>query len=114
MNGGQQVCHGCQQSIEDEYRLHVAPDLNWHVACLLCSECHTPLSERTTCVIRDGQPYCRTDYIRWGTAHVVGGPVGEAWYLYVYTFSAFTDVSFIHQVLGNLLPGSAHIHTLLP
>ena len=66
MNGSQQqMCHGCKQIIDDDFRLYVAPDLNWHVACLLCSECHTPLTERDTCIIRDGRPYCRTDYIRW-------------------------------------------------
>ena len=68
MNGGNLVCHGCQLAIEDEYRLHVAPDLDWHAACLLCMECQTPLSERHTCIIREGRPYCRTDYIRLGRA----------------------------------------------
>ena len=58
------MCHGCQQSIDDEFRLYIAPDMNWHIACLLCSECHTSLSERETCIIHDGRPYCRTDYIR--------------------------------------------------
>jgi insulin gene enhancer protein ISL-1 len=64
MNVSTQVCHGCQQNIDDDYRLYVAPDLHWHVACLLCSECHSPMTERDTCIIRDGRPYCRTDYIQ--------------------------------------------------
>lgn len=64
MNGSGQVCSGCQQHIDDDYRLYVAPDLHWHLACLLCSECGCSLSDGDTCLIRDGQPYCRTDYIR--------------------------------------------------
>ena len=61
----QRVCHGCKLSIEDEFSLHVSPNLDWHVSCLVCCECHEFMDENCeTCFIKDGKPYCRSDYIK--------------------------------------------------
>lgn len=58
-------CHGCKLPIEDDFSLHVSPNLEWHVACLVCCECQEFLDENCeTCFIKDGRPYCRSDYVR--------------------------------------------------
>lgn len=59
------ICHGCSQPIEDEFSMHVSPNLEWHAACLMCAECREFLDETCeTCFIKDGRPYCRKDYTR--------------------------------------------------
>lgn len=58
------LCYGCKNPIEDEYRLCVTPDLQWHASCLVCSECHTNLDESCTCFLKEGRPYCKKDYVR--------------------------------------------------
>lgn len=57
-------CFGCKKPIEDEYRLRVSPDLEWHAACLACFECQKLLDENCTCFMHEGRPYCRRDYVR--------------------------------------------------
>ena len=58
-------CHGCKLAIEDDFSLHVSPNLEWHVACLVCCECHEFLDESCdTCFVKDGKPYCKSDYVR--------------------------------------------------
>lgn len=58
------VCAGCNVEILDRYVLRVAPDLEWHAACLRCFECGQLLDESRTCFVRHEKTYCRTDYIR--------------------------------------------------
>ena len=58
------VCRGCEGHIHDQYILRVAPDMEWHAACLRCADCHKFLDEFCTCFVRDGRTYCRNDYIR--------------------------------------------------
>lgn len=58
-------CVGCGGQIHDQYILRVAPDLEWHAACLKCQECRQFLDERCTCFVRDGKTYCKRDYVRW-------------------------------------------------
>ncbi|XP_781774.3 insulin gene enhancer protein ISL-1 [Strongylocentrotus purpuratus] len=58
------LCVGCGGSIQDQYILRVAPDLEWHAACLKCADCCTYLDETCTCFVRDGKPYCKRDYLR--------------------------------------------------
>ncbi|XP_063955860.1 insulin gene enhancer protein ISL-1-like [Lytechinus pictus] len=58
------LCVGCGGSIQDQYILRVAPDLEWHAACLRCADCSTYLDETCTCFVRDGKPYCKRDYLR--------------------------------------------------
>lgn len=48
-----------------QYILRVAPDLEWHAACLKCQECRQFLDESCTCFVRDGKTYCKRDYVRW-------------------------------------------------
>ncbi|CAG7820590.1 unnamed protein product [Allacma fusca] len=57
-------CVGCGSRIHDQYILRVAPDLEWHAACLKCVECHQFLDETCTCFVRDGKTYCKRDYVR--------------------------------------------------
>ncbi|XP_018108348.1 insulin gene enhancer protein ISL-2 isoform X2 [Xenopus laevis] len=61
---GVAVCVGCGSHILDQYILRVAPDLEWHAACLKCAECSQYLDENCTCFVRDGKTYCKRDYIR--------------------------------------------------
>ncbi|KAF4532284.1 hypothetical protein B566_EDAN007256 [Ephemera danica] len=57
------LCVGCGAQIHDQYILRVAPDLEWHAACLKCAECHQFLDETCTCFVRDGKTYCKRDYV---------------------------------------------------
>ncbi|KAL9931052.1 LIM1_Isl and LIM2_Isl domain-containing protein tup isoform 1-T1 [Glossina fuscipes fuscipes] len=57
-------CVGCGGQIHDQYILRVAPDLEWHAACLKCQECRQFLDENCTCFVRDGKTYCKRDYVR--------------------------------------------------
>lgn len=61
---GRRVCAGCGAPIRDQYILRVAPDLEWHAACLKCADCHQFLDETCTCFVRDGKTYCKRDYVR--------------------------------------------------
>ncbi|GAB6032470.1 Insulin protein enhancer protein isl-1 [Chamberlinius hualienensis] len=58
------MCVGCGAQIHDQYILRVAPDLEWHAACLKCADCHQFLDETCTCFVRDGKTYCKRDYVR--------------------------------------------------
>ncbi|XP_050084327.1 insulin gene enhancer protein isl-1 [Anopheles aquasalis] len=58
------LCVGCGGQIHDQYILRVAPDLEWHAACLKCQECRQFLDESCTCFVRDGKTYCKRDYVR--------------------------------------------------
>ena len=61
---GPKLCYGCKKPIEDDYRLSVSPDLEWHIDCLTCAECQRLLDESCTCFIKNGRPYCKNDYVR--------------------------------------------------
>ncbi|XP_037797104.1 insulin gene enhancer protein ISL-1-like [Penaeus monodon] len=58
------ACMGCGAVINDQYILRVAPDMEWHAACLKCVECQQFLDETCTCFVRDGKTYCKGDYVR--------------------------------------------------
>ncbi|RWS16306.1 LIM class homeodomain transcription factor: islet subclass-like protein [Dinothrombium tinctorium] len=58
------LCFGCGDQIYDQYILRVSPDLEWHAACLKCTECHQYLDETCTCFVKDGKTYCKCDYLR--------------------------------------------------
>ena len=58
------TCVGCDRRISDQFLLRVAPDLEWHAACLKCVDCGQSLDETCTCFVRDGKTYCRRDYTR--------------------------------------------------
>ena len=58
------LCVGCGGQILDQYILRVAPDLEWHAACLKCQECRQFLDESCTCFVREGKTYCKRDYVR--------------------------------------------------
>ncbi|XP_066951886.1 insulin gene enhancer protein ISL-1-like isoform X3 [Macrobrachium rosenbergii] len=58
------ICMGCGAVINDQYILRVAPDMEWHAACLKCAECQQFLDETCTCFVREGKTYCKRDYVR--------------------------------------------------
>ncbi|CAH1254600.1 insulin gene enhancer protein ISL-1-like isoform X1 [Branchiostoma lanceolatum] len=58
------MCVGCGSHIHDQYILRVAPDLEWHAACLKCSDCNQYLDETCTCFVREGKTYCKRCYVR--------------------------------------------------
>jgi hypothetical protein len=58
-------CVGCGGQIHDQYILRVAPNLEWHAACLKCCECQMFLDENCTCFVREGKTYCKKDYVRY-------------------------------------------------
>lgn len=63
--GKSSLCVGCGGEIHDQWILRVAPDLEWHAACLKCAECKQFLDESCTCFVRDGKTYCKRDYVRY-------------------------------------------------
>lgn len=92
------MCMGCGSQIHDQYILRVAPDLEWHAACLKCTECHQFLDENCTCFVKDGKTYCKRDYVRWvgifgiylEVLHVVHVHVGlcriHRWFVFNFEF----------------------------
>jgi len=66
--GRSSLCVGCGGRIHDQWILRVAPNLEWHAACLKCAECQQFLDEKCTCFVRDGKTYCKRDYVRWVTS----------------------------------------------
>ncbi|XP_063695168.1 insulin gene enhancer protein ISL-2B-like isoform X1 [Bolinopsis microptera] len=60
------VCAGCRCPITDQFILRVAPNLEWHASCLKCDDCNKFLDENCTCFIREGKPYCKKDFVRFG------------------------------------------------
>jgi len=58
------TCVGCRELILDQFVLRVAPDMEWHVRCLRCTDCQQLLDETCTCFVRDGKVYCKPDYVR--------------------------------------------------
>ena len=57
-------CKGCGLFINDQYIFKVLPDMFWHERCLQCAECHCKLNENTTCFVKNGRAYCKSDYAR--------------------------------------------------
>ncbi|CAL4101885.1 unnamed protein product, partial [Meganyctiphanes norvegica] len=58
------ICIGCMGVINDQYKLRVAPDMEWHAACLKCVDCNQFLDEYCSCFVRNGKTYCKRDYER--------------------------------------------------
>lgn len=58
------LCVGCGGQIHDQYILRVAPNLEWHAACLKCCQCQKVLDENCTCFVREGKIFCKDDYVR--------------------------------------------------
>ncbi|CAI5439301.1 unnamed protein product [Caenorhabditis angaria] len=58
------ICAGCRLEICDRYILKVNPNLEFHAHCLKCFECGCQLDENQTAFIKNGQTYCRNDYMR--------------------------------------------------
>ncbi|XP_019643309.1 PREDICTED: LIM/homeobox protein Awh-like [Branchiostoma belcheri] len=58
-----ELCTGCGGPIQDKFLLKVG-ERQWHVKCLRCSVCQTPLGRHTTCYTREADVYCKADYIR--------------------------------------------------
>ncbi|XP_038120153.1 LIM/homeobox protein Awh isoform X1 [Culex quinquefasciatus] len=56
-------CGGCSEQITDRYIFEVS-GCAWHGACLRCSVCYCPLERQVSCYFKDGEVYCKTDYIK--------------------------------------------------
>nr|XP_046214059.1 LIM/homeobox protein Lhx8-like isoform X3 [Oncorhynchus gorbuscha] len=64
---GKSLCTSCGLEIVDKYLLEVN-NLCWHVNCLSCSMCQTPLGRHVSCYIKDEVVFCKLDYFRkYGT-----------------------------------------------
>ena len=57
------LCAGCRLRIVDKFYL-CAVEAKWHTACLKCAECGVELESQLSCFERDGQIYCKDDYLR--------------------------------------------------
>ncbi|CAF0725803.1 unnamed protein product [Didymodactylos carnosus] len=62
-NVGSVECYGCNCKIEERYYL-MAIDKIWHLSCLRCFDCNMSLEREMTCFSRDGQIYCKDDYVK--------------------------------------------------
>ncbi|KAK2714455.1 LIM/homeobox protein Awh-like [Artemia franciscana] len=56
-------CASCGQPIIDRYLAQVNGK-QWHLTCLRCCICTSPLERHTSCFLRSGRVYCRQDYGR--------------------------------------------------
>ncbi len=66
LSGGEaepSICSGCGGKIIDRYYL-LAVDKQWHVNCLKCADCNSPLDSELTCFAKDGTIFCKEDYYR--------------------------------------------------
>ena len=57
------LCAGCRLRIVDKFYLS-AVEAKWHTACLKCAECGGELENQSSCFEKDGQIYCKDDYLR--------------------------------------------------
>ncbi|CAM9577661.1 unnamed protein product, partial [Lampetra fluviatilis] len=57
------MCARCGHEILDRFLLKVSEQC-WHVRCLACSVCHSPLSRHSSCFYRDRDVFCKLDYLR--------------------------------------------------
>ena len=58
------TCHRCKEPIMDRFVMRVHPNYEFHPACLSCASCHATLDETCTCFVRNGIPYCKSDYFK--------------------------------------------------
>ncbi|XP_033096946.1 LIM/homeobox protein Awh-like [Anneissia japonica] len=56
-------CVGCGDPISDRFLLKVGHH-SWHTGCLHCCVCACSLSGHHKCYFKDGQVYCKIDYVR--------------------------------------------------
>ena len=57
------LCAGCRIRITDKFYL-CAVEKKWHASCLKCAECGAELENEASCFEKEGQIYCRDDYLR--------------------------------------------------
>ncbi|CAF2457026.1 unnamed protein product [Rotaria sp. Silwood2] len=57
------LCYGCHTLIDDPYYLMIV-DRSWHLSCLKCIDCGILLEQESTCFSRQGQFFCKNDYIK--------------------------------------------------
>ena len=60
------LCAGCGLPIKDRHFLALSTiGRNWHLSCLVCTDCRLPLDGELTCYTgSDGRIYCREDYFQ--------------------------------------------------
>ncbi|XP_058066141.1 LIM/homeobox protein Awh-like [Anopheles bellator] len=57
------ACGGCAEQITDRYIFEVNGG-SWHGSCLRCAVCCCPLERQASCYLRDGDVYCKMDYVK--------------------------------------------------
>uniref|UniRef100_A0A182JUB7 Arrowhead n=1 Tax=Anopheles christyi TaxID=43041 RepID=A0A182JUB7_9DIPT len=57
------TCGSCTEPITDRYIFEVNGSA-WHGSCLRCTVCFCPLDRQVSCYLRDGDMYCKSDYIK--------------------------------------------------
>ncbi|XP_001237835.3 LIM/homeobox protein Awh [Anopheles gambiae] len=57
------TCGSCAEPITDRYIFEVNGSA-WHGSCLRCTVCFCPLERQVSCYLRDGDMYCKSDYIK--------------------------------------------------
>ena len=57
------LCAGCRLRIVDKFYL-CAVERKWHSACLKCAECGSELENEASCFEKEGNIYCREDYLK--------------------------------------------------
>uniref|UniRef100_A0A182Q807 Arrowhead n=1 Tax=Anopheles farauti TaxID=69004 RepID=A0A182Q807_9DIPT len=57
------TCGACTEQITDRYIFEVNGSV-WHGSCLRCTVCYCPLERQSSCYLRDGDVYCKSDYIK--------------------------------------------------
>ena len=77
------ICGGCGVLIQDRFYL-LAADKQWHVSCLRCCECKTPLDSELTCFARNGNIYCKEDYYRFHFSILNKCPLLKVWGLEIF------------------------------
>ncbi|CAF1057724.1 unnamed protein product [Rotaria sordida] len=62
------LCYGCHTLIDDPYYLMII-DRSWHLSCLKCINCGILLEQESTCFSREGNFFCKNDYIKKYCSH---------------------------------------------
>lgn len=58
------ICSSCDLSIDDPYYLMIV-NHSWHLSCLKCSDCGILLEKEKKCFTKNGQIFCKNDYIKY-------------------------------------------------
>ncbi len=60
----ERICFGCGTFINEPYYLMII-NHSWHLSCLKCFDCGILLEQEKTCFTKNGQIFCKDDYLRY-------------------------------------------------